>query len=74
MTLRCLARDKELVSQLIPECIEEFKAFVKKELEIDWPLQVDLDDKTYLQLRRIEEIKDLHEGRGVQKSDEDKKW
>lgn len=74
MTIRCLPRDKDLVRDLIPGCVEEFKAFVKKELEIDWPLQVDLDDRTFLQLRRIEEISELHAGRGVAKSDEDKKW
>lgn len=73
VAIRCLARDKDLVNELIPECIEEFKAFVKKELEIDWPLHVELDERIFLQLRRIEEIKELHEGRGVQKSDEDKK-
>lgn len=71
--IRCLSRDKDFVEELVPECVHEFQDFVRKELEIDWPLHVEVDDHTFLQLRRIEEIKDLHENRGVHKSDEDKK-
>lgn len=65
VVLRCLERDRDLVKKLIPECITEFQAFIKKELEIDWPLEVDLDERTFLSYRKVEnlgpqETKELH--------------
>jgi len=71
VVLRCLERDRDLVKKLIPECVSEFQTFVKKELDIEWSLEVDLDEKRFLQLRKIENL-ESHESKAVHKSDDDK--
>ncbi len=62
-----------MVEELVPTCIQEFQEFVKQELEIEWPLEVEVENKVYLQLRKLEDLQDSH-GRGLLKSEEDKKW
>jgi len=72
VVIKTLERDRGVVEELIPECISEFQAFVKKELELDWHLECEVEKRGYLQLRKLEELEHLHE-RGVHKSEEDKK-
>lgn len=73
--LRCLEKDAKTVKGLIPDCIKEFKAFIKKELNIEWELEVEVDEEFPLEYRNVQSKEDDHfQNRRIHKSEEDKKW
>ena len=74
VVIKCLERDRQLVEELIPGCVQEFQELAKREMEVEeWPLEVSVETRGYLQIRSV---KDIEQGleRGVHKADEDKKW
>lgn len=46
--IRCLEEDVSLVRKLIPQITDEFKKQAQTELEIDFELQLELDEKIHL--------------------------
>ena len=74
--IRCLERDKQLVSSILADCITEFKAFIKKELDRDWEMDAQLDSEYHLELReiRLHKSNDDFEASKIHKADEDRKW
>lgn len=77
--IRCLERDTKLIQDLLPQCVTEFKEFIKKELDLDWTMEAEVDLNQHLELRNISELEHLHQDEGLQsrrvhKSEEDRKW
>jgi hypothetical protein len=77
--IRCLERDVSLVQDILPQCVDEFKEFIKKELDLDWTMEAEVDMNQHLELRNISELEHLHQDEALQskrvhKSEEDRKW
>lgn len=74
--IKCLKRDQKLVEDLIPTVVEEYKQFIKKELEIDKSVEITVD-REFLEEREPEQTTSTsvhsHLDR-ISKTDETKKW
>merc|ERR1711907_522584 len=74
--LRCLEKDFSTVKGLIPDCIKEFQAFIKKEVDLDWEIEVEIDEERPLDYRNVQvedEHNDVYGTRRIHKAEEDRK-
>ena len=79
--IKCLERDVNSIEKILPACKQLFKEVIRKELDIELPLEVIIDKNRFLELRKIEQ-KTSNSGdeeasndpSRVPKNLEDKKW
>ena len=53
MIIKCLERDVKSIEKIPPACKQLFKEVIKKELDIEFPIEVVIDKNRFLELRKI---------------------
>eukprot|EP00825_Cyclidium_porcatum_P046626 TRINITY_DN7386_c0_g1_i6.p2 TRINITY_DN7386_c0_g1~~TRINITY_DN7386_c0_g1_i6.p2 ORF type:complete len:194 (-),score=47.40 TRINITY_DN7386_c0_g1_i6:122-703(-) len=57
--IRCLKKDVDVIKKALPQSIKEFKQIMKKELNRDFPIKVEVDEDKYLIERKLEDNSNL---------------
>jgi len=78
VVIKCLEKDLPLVERIIPSCKQLFKEVIKKEMDIDFPIEVYFHKDRFLDLRKLEQKPSsnddtIGETARVAKNEEDKK-
>ena len=71
VTVTCLKRDLSLVEGLLDECSREYTDFIRKELDVEKPVEMNVNTDSFLELRTIEDLKTTQT---ITKTEETKKW
>ena len=81
VVIRCLQRDVELIESVLDSAKHKFRDLVKKEMDIDFTVDIVVEKDRFLQVRDINDntkthVEDYDQVRSeiIDKNDEIKKW